>query len=331
MRFRASDGGSRTKTFGRKLDAERFRTELQHSQNVGSFVDPSLGKRTFASYSTTWLSTKAELRPRTKVNVEGRLRNHIVPVFGATPLAAIRPEHVRQWVATLTEDKGLAPATVKAAYLVRAGNGDSGDRRSDWPHTVHRDPTPPHVGGEEPTFLTPDEIATLSDTISPRFRALVMTAAYCGLRAGELSALRTERVNFLRSRISVVEAMSEVRGRLVVGPTKTGAIRDVPDAEVPSRRARRPRAAVPHGRRPPLLDDGGRAGAASQLLQPTLQASGRRQRPSRPAPVPPRPQAHGCGAPDRSWCVSEADSGDPRSLVDPGDVRPIRAPLRGPR
>jgi Phage integrase, N-terminal SAM-like domain len=95
VRLRAPDGGSRTKTFGRKLDAERFRTELQHSQNIGSFVDPSLGKRTFASYSTSWLSTKAELRARTKINVEGRLRNHMVPVFGATPLAAIRPEHVR--------------------------------------------------------------------------------------------------------------------------------------------------------------------------------------------------------------------------------------------
>jgi integrase len=40
--------------------------------------------------------------------------------------------------------------------------------------------------------------------------------------------LRTQRVNFLRSRISVIEAMSEVRGRLVVGPTKTGATREVP-------------------------------------------------------------------------------------------------------
>ena len=90
VRFRAPDG-STTKTFDRKLDAERFRTELQHSQNIGSFVVPSLGKRTFESYATAWISTKADLRARTKINVEGRLRNHILPVFGSTQLAVIRP------------------------------------------------------------------------------------------------------------------------------------------------------------------------------------------------------------------------------------------------
>lgn len=229
VRFRAPDGGSRTRTFDRKLDAERFRAEVEHAQHVGMFVDPALGRRTFGDYSTSWLATKADLRPRTKINVEGRLRNHIEPVFGEVPLARIRPEHVRAFVASLTDDKGLAPATVKATYLVLAQVLATAEVDG----LIGRTPCigirlPRDTGGDEPVFLTPDQIATLAEAITPRFRTLVLAAAYTGLRAGELAALRLERVNFLRGRLTVVEAMSEVRGRLITGPTKTGATREVP-------------------------------------------------------------------------------------------------------
>jgi hypothetical protein len=48
-----------------------------------------------------------------------------------------------------------------------------------------------------------------------------------GLRAGELWTLRPERVNVLAATIDVVESLSEVRGEVVVGPTKTGRRRTV--------------------------------------------------------------------------------------------------------
>lgn len=44
---------------------------------------------------------------------------------------------------------------------------------------------------------------------------------------GELAALRVDRVDFLRGSLGVVEAVTEVNGRLAVGPTKTGARRSV--------------------------------------------------------------------------------------------------------
>jgi integrase len=228
-RWRTADGGSRTRTFDRKLDAERFLNELDNQRHKGVTIDLDRGKRTFESYAESWLASKVDIRPRTRINIEGRLRNHVLPTFARRPLAAIGPEDVREWVKTLVEDKQLAPATVKAAYLVIAQVMAT----AEIDRIIARTPCigirlPRDVGGEEPKFLTPDQVATLAEAITPRFRAVVLTAAYCGLRAGELSALRTERVSFLRSRISVVEAISEVRGKLVVGPTKTGATRDVP-------------------------------------------------------------------------------------------------------
>jgi integrase len=77
-------------------------------------------------------------------------------------------------------------------------------------------------------FLTPEQVVALADTIEPRFRALVLCAAYSGMRAGELSALKLQRVDFLRGRIKVTEAHSEVRGRLETKTTKSRRKREVP-------------------------------------------------------------------------------------------------------
>ncbi|HLX78902.1 MAG TPA: tyrosine-type recombinase/integrase, partial [Acidimicrobiales bacterium] len=56
---------------------------------------------------------------------------------------------------------------------------------------------------EEMHFLTPEQVNDLADAISDRYRALVYTAAYAGLRAGELVALKVDRVNTIAGTIEV--------------------------------------------------------------------------------------------------------------------------------
>ena len=64
--------------------------------------------------------------------------------------------------------------------------------------------------------------------IDPRYELLVRLAAYTGLRAGELVALRVRHLNLLRGRCEVGESATEVDGRLVWGPPpKTYARRTV--------------------------------------------------------------------------------------------------------
>ena len=57
--------------------------------------------------------------------------------------------------------------------------------------------------------------------IEPRFRAMVLVAAYGGLRFGELCALRRERVDILRGRVQVAENLVQLGSQLSFGPTKT--------------------------------------------------------------------------------------------------------------
>jgi hypothetical protein len=72
----------------------------------------------------------------------------------------------------------------------------------------------------EMAFLTPDEIARVADAIEPPYSALVWTAAYTGLRAGELHGLRVEHLDLLHGSIQVEQMLTEdAKGYLVAGPT----------------------------------------------------------------------------------------------------------------
>ena len=62
----------------------------------------------------------------------------------------------------------------------------------------------------------------LAETITAQFRVLVYAAAYTGMRAGELAALRLPRLNLLAGTVDVNESVMEVGGQLIIGPTKTG-------------------------------------------------------------------------------------------------------------
>ena len=54
----------------------------------------------------------------------------------------------------------------------------------------------------------------------PEYGLLVRFAAYTDLRAGELGALPTCRLDLLRRRVEVTESVSEAKGRLVFGPNQ---------------------------------------------------------------------------------------------------------------
>ena len=58
-----------------------------------------------------------------------------------------------------------------------------------------------------------------------RYRALVLTAAFTGLRWGELAGLRVSDLELLKRRLTVNQALSRDRGALTFGPPKTAASR----------------------------------------------------------------------------------------------------------
>jgi hypothetical protein len=109
-RYRAPDGAERSRTFARRSDAEAFLTKVEDSKLRGEWVDLSLGKTDVREYAEQWLTTKADVALRTFVNIEARLRMHVVPHFGSMPLNRVRPSHVPSWPISSAPPTRRAPS-----------------------------------------------------------------------------------------------------------------------------------------------------------------------------------------------------------------------------
>jgi integrase len=240
--YRDPAGGLRAKSFARKTDAKAFADTVETDKRRREWTDPRLGQVRFGAYAAQWLETKADLRPRPRLNVEGRLRNHILPTFGNQAIGGIQPRDVRSWIASLTAS-GLAPATVRAVYLtfgqvLETAQVDGHVGRSPLLGTKHA--LPKQTSHEEMHFLTAREVERLADVTTPRFRVAIYAASYLGVRDGELWAIRTSALNLstgtLRVGKSLVQVQkgvrlpsgyTEVRPGLALGPTKTGKVRSL--------------------------------------------------------------------------------------------------------
>src|SRR5665811_107520 len=98
MRYRDPGGAQRTKTFDRKVDAERFLTTVESAKLTGSYIDPAASRLTVRIWAQRWLDGQTHLKPSTRERYAGILREHINPRWGTTKLADISHSAVQTWV-----------------------------------------------------------------------------------------------------------------------------------------------------------------------------------------------------------------------------------------
>jgi integrase len=222
VRYKTPEGASRSKTFPTKALAERFAAGVETQKNSGGFADPMLGRITFTDWWERWWPTTVGMRDSTRVCDEVYAANHVLPIFGSTPIGRIDRLAVTQWIADLTA-AGYAPATVhRNVQILAKAMRAAAEARLIPSSPVERVPLP-KIERHEMRHLTPAEIATLADAIDPRWRALVLLGAYGGLRIGEMLALRRRRLDLMRREVHVAETLYEIRGRHVFNPPKTKA------------------------------------------------------------------------------------------------------------
>jgi integrase len=193
----------------------------------GEYVDPRLARARFRDWADEWLATTSHLRPKTRAGYEGDLRVHVLPAFGDRPVGSIQQVDVRRFVSDMVAN-GSAPGTLRNARkvlrLVLATAEGSGAIRGN-PCNGVRVPASPRA---DMIFLSPGEVEALASAIDPRYSTLIRFAAYTGLRAGEIGALRVGRVDLVRGHVVVAESVTEVdRLGLVFGEPKTYQWRSV--------------------------------------------------------------------------------------------------------
>lgn len=227
-RYRGHDGRERSKSFRRKVDAQRFLATVEADMVRGTFIDPAHGRRSFGDYALEWQTAQVH-RPTTREQVASHLRNHMLPAFGQRSLGSIRTIEVQGFIRQL-DAKGLSPNTIEVIYryfaaILLAAVRDRLIPMSPCIHIKLPRRSPRHV-----TPLDVTIVHSLGYAMPPRWRAAVLLAAGTGLRQGEVLGLTADRVDLLRRELRIDRQLVTLSsGPPTLAPPKTeSSVRTVP-------------------------------------------------------------------------------------------------------
>ncbi len=216
------DGRERSRSFGRRIDAERWLTDELARLDRGEWVDPDLGRIRWVEYSDLLMESRVHLSARTR-ETDRRCHERACETIGDVPLSRITPDLIRRLMAELAAI-GYAPETIaKTMRWVRLTlNQAVTDRRILV--SPARGIRLPVARRTDMRILSPDQVEALSSALPSRYQALPIVAAYTGLRFGELAGLQVASLDMLRRRLTVRTALIEATGsKPTLGPPKTKA------------------------------------------------------------------------------------------------------------
>ena len=226
--YRGPDGREHSKSFGRKVDAERWlRDELQ-KQDRGLWVDPSAGAVGLGAYAEEWFRGLV-LKPKTVAGYRSLLDSRILPTLGSVELRRITPDLLRSWIAEMAAEGLSASRMAQAKRVVSAVLS-----QAVTDGLIGRSPAEsvkvPKTRERQPRFLTAEQVTDLAESCERRMAGagvLVKLLSYAGLRWGEAVALRPANVEVLRRRVHVRESATLVNGELVWGTPKSHRARTI--------------------------------------------------------------------------------------------------------
>lgn len=215
-------GKVKGKSFATKREADSHMANMRVSLRTGNYVDPAHGKMTVSDWWGSYRKTTAwaALRPSTQAAQEVRMENHVIPHIGGKQVGSLNRLDVEGWLAILRGgdmSHGYLDSIYRTLAKVLQGAEDAG--------VIARNPAArfklPAAPEQEIRPLTVSELEALADAVPLRYRVLILTLGWTGLRIGEASALRVSNLDLLRKQVRVVEAYAEVKGQLILGPCKT--------------------------------------------------------------------------------------------------------------
>lgn len=219
-------------TYDAKIDAEAWLTQEQRAVAAGEWIAPSERRAardaqnvTFAAYAESFLADRS-LKPRTRAHYTALLKNQLNPELGNVPVHTITPYTVRAWH---TRTGARTPTLRAHAY---------GLLRTILNQAVHDGllpNNPCHIRGagnakrvHKIKAASIAELEAIASAMPERYRLMVLLAAWCGLRFGELTELRRRDVDAAKGVLRIRRAVTRVGGEFIVGTPKSDAgIRDV--------------------------------------------------------------------------------------------------------
>jgi integrase len=243
VRWVDDTGQEHTKVFRLKETAQSHLDKVTADVVKGDYVSPRSSAVTFDTVAAEWLEGKATKKPKTVAGYESLLDNLILPRWRDTKLRDITHADVQRWISGLSvngsvrkEGKGLSASRVIQAHQTMSAVLKYAIRTDRVAKNVATGVELPRKTSAERRFLTHQELLNLAEAIDraavdtfPPFGLMALIMGYCGLRFGEVTALRERDVkdHTLTVRASVVR----VGNGYVESDTKTHRTRWVPVPE----------------------------------------------------------------------------------------------------
>ncbi len=212
---------------GTKRQAQVHAAKLIAQLENGTAVEPS--RLTVAAYLDRWLDhVKAQTSPKTHERYAGLVRANIKPALGAVVLTKLQPIQISAAYTTLLTR--LSSRSVHHVHRVLSQALKQAVRWRLLPRNPADDVDAPKVERREMRVW---DVATLATALElARARAssvyLPMTlAALCGLRRGEIAALRWRHLDLERAQLAVTESAEQTKAGVRYKAPKNGKGRTV--------------------------------------------------------------------------------------------------------
>ena len=216
--WRDPAGRQRSKNFDTKRQAKLFLTEIQSQMAKGHYADPHSGRTLFGDHARQWMSTwNAETT--TLARDRSIMNNHVLPQWGATPLAKIDHLALQAWVTELGSRR--SPATVAEAYRLANGVLRSAMRNRLLPANPAEGIRLPKRRKQDTAdrVISQQQLRTQLLPAAPdRYRAIIATGAGAGLRWGEAAGLCLDALDLPNKRLRVIRTVIEVSGHTAFKP-----------------------------------------------------------------------------------------------------------------
>jgi integrase len=204
-------GDRHIETFERKKDADARGATVKVDVRAGVHTS---GKHTLAEAGAKWIKDAEDrLEPATVESYQQHLDDHIIPFIGAVKLSQFTVPLVREFMDRLRSqgrssdmvgrvigDLGSIFADAQERGWVAQNVVRSLSQRKKQRETERRQKHKLKVGVDIPT---PDEIKAIVTHLQGRWRPLLLTAIFTGLRASELRGLQWSCVDLKKAELHV--------------------------------------------------------------------------------------------------------------------------------
>jgi integrase len=212
-----------------QIECARLIAQLQN----GTAIEPS--RMTVAAFLDRWIEhMHGQVSPRSHERYAEIARKNLAPLLGSLALTKLQPAHISQAYATALASGrrdgqgGLSARTVTHMHRVLREALHQALRWQMLPRNPADAVKPPKVERKQMNVLDTDATAALIERARPyRIFVPILLGVLCGLRRGEIAALRWKSVDLEAGQVRVVASIEQTKAGCREKETKSGRDRVV--------------------------------------------------------------------------------------------------------